>query len=121
MKKTQLILIVENNGMLENMLIKFVVKNFPKMAFIVARNAGEGLDMAIKYQPDVVIVNIDMMTQLAKELSQEFQRELPFTPCIFMSGICHEEIYHGKRELIFLEDSYHLEELKTELSKILEN
>ncbi len=121
MKKTQLILIVENNGMLENMLIKFMVKNFPKMVFMIARNAGEALDIAIKYQPDVIVVDINMRSQIAKELLQEVDRKLPMTPCFFISGVCHEEIYHGKRELIFLEDSYHLEALKMKLNKILKN
>ncbi len=77
--------------------------------------------MAIKYQPDAIVVGMNMRFQIAKELSQEIDRKLPMTPYFFMSGICYEEIYHGKRELIFLEDSYHLEELKMELSKILEN
>jgi CheY-like chemotaxis protein len=119
MKKAQLILVVEDNGMLESMLVKFIVKNFPRATFMIARSAGEGLDIVTEYQPNVVIIDMDVENMHGKELSREITHKFPIMPCIFMSGNYREEIKNGERTLIFLEDSYHLEELKKEINKVL--
>jgi DNA-binding NarL/FixJ family response regulator len=71
------ILIVENNVMYREVLMKFITSNFPDMGIVAAENANEVFNQINDGLPDLIFMDIKLQNDNGLELTRRIKAQYP--------------------------------------------
>ena len=118
------LLVVEDEATTRNGLLKHINWNEMGIDFIeAARNGVEGLDVASRFKPDIIISDIRMPNMNGINFSTHIRQQFPKCQIIFLSGYSDKEYLKAAINLgvvSYVEKPINLNEIKSVTRKAVE-
>lgn len=85
------LLIVDDHPLMRFGIRALLERTLEQPEIFEAANGREGLEIAAKVQPDIVLLDVSMPTMNGVEAARRFSADLPSCKVIMLSMHCHEE------------------------------